>query len=118
IGAVSREAAREDPGVGAGRLHRDVPEVPGDRVATWLAVLAAVIGVLVVGAIVQPFGPPTNDPDAAASVLYFDRLAHGHRLESFVPTTPKPLLTLLFGLTWILVNDWRSLVLETLAVYG
>lgn len=78
------------------------------------AVLAAVVAVLVVAAVIDPFGPSLHDPDAAASVLYFDRIASGQRLEAFVPTTPKPLLTLLYGASWSLTGDWRLLGLWTL----
>ena len=56
--------------------------------------------------------------DAAASVLYFDRLVQGHHLESFVTTTPKPLLTLVYGLIYNLTGDWRAISLVVIAVFG
>ncbi|HKG19118.1 MAG TPA: hypothetical protein VKB00_05215, partial [Candidatus Limnocylindrales bacterium] len=80
--------------------------------AVGIAVLA-VIAVVAVGLVVQPFGPSLHDPDAAASVLFFDRIAAGNRLEAFVPTTPKPLLTLLYGAAWNATGDWRLLGLLT-----
>jgi hypothetical protein len=61
-----------------------------------------------------PLARATNDPDAAASVMYFGRISHGTHLEAFFPTTPKPLLTLLYGVTWSLTDDWRSLTLLTI----
>lgn len=85
--------------------------------AVGIAVLA-VIAVVAVGLVVQPFGPSLHDPDAAASVLFFDRIAAGNRLEAFVPTTPKPLLTLLYGAAWNATGDWRLLGLLTLAAFG
>ena len=60
----------------------------------------------------------TNDPDSMASVLYFQRLAAGTPLEVTVLTTPKPLLTVLYGVSWNLLHDWRSIVWETIAVHG
>jgi hypothetical protein len=83
-----------------------------------IAVLAAVVAVALVAAVIDPFGPSLHDPDAAASVLYFDRIASGQRLEAFVPTTPKPLLTLLYGASWSLAGDWRLLGLWTLAAFA
>ncbi len=83
-----------------------------------LAIAAGVAASLVVAAVIHPLGPTTIDPDAAASVLYFERITSGQRLEAFVPTTPKPLLTLLYGLTWGFVRDWRVLTWETLVAFG
>ncbi len=85
----------------------------------WLvAGLVGVLGLAVAAALIRPFEAPTIDPDAAASVLYFERLTAGQRLEAFVPTTPKPLLTLVYGLTWTALHDWRALTWETLGVFG
>ena len=82
-----------------------------------IAVLAALVAAVLVAAVIDPFGPSLHDPDAAASVLYFDRIVAGQRLEAFVPTTPKPLLTLLYGASWALTGDWRVLGLWTLVAY-
>jgi len=85
----------------------------------WLvAGLVGAIGIVVAAVLVRPFEAPTIDPDAAASVLYFERLVAGRRLEAFVPSTPKPLLTFVYGLTWTALHDWRALTWETLAVFG
>lgn len=53
--------------------------------------------------------------DAAASVLHFERIVAGRHLEAFVPTTPKPLITVVFGLLWALTHDWRAIAWATLA---
>ena len=77
-------------------------------------VLAALVAVL----LLDPLGAATIDPDATASVLYFQHIVSLRHLASFVPTTPKPLLTVVYGVTWTLGHDWRWLVLETIAVFG
>jgi len=53
-----------------------------------------------------------------ATVLYWQRITSGQRLEVTVLTTPKPLLTIIFGASWSLFHDWRVLVWETIAVQG
>ena len=65
---------------------------------------------------VQPLAGAANDTDAAATVLYFDRIIHGQRLEAFVPTTPKPLLTLIYGVAWNLTHGWRALTVLSIGV--
>lgn len=56
--------------------------------------------------------------DAASSVLYFDRLAAGVRLERFLGTTPKPFLTLVYGLLHAVFDDWRPISWLVVVVYG
>jgi hypothetical protein len=85
------------------------------------AVLAAIVGAaaaIVMIATIQPLGPATNDPDSAASVLYFERIVGGQRLEAFIATTPKPLLTIVDGIAWRLTGDWRVLGWITIAIFG
>ena len=77
---------------------------------------AAAIAAIVLWLAADPLAGPTNDTDSAASVLYFQRLVAGARLEAFVPTTSKPLLTVGFGLLWQLTHDWRALTIATLAI--
>ncbi len=97
---------------------------PDDRAGRRLLIPALLLltsGVaagLVVAVVVQPAGPTTIDPDAAASVLYFQRIIGGHRLETFVPTTPKPLLTLVYGTAWAALGDWRVLTWLTLGLFA
>jgi hypothetical protein len=63
---------------------------------------------------IQPLARFTNDTDSAATVLYFERIIHGQRLEAFVPTTPKPLLTVIYGLLWSVTQDWRALTIASI----
>jgi hypothetical protein len=81
-----------------------------------LSALVAAIAAVVLWLVVQPLTRATADTDAAASVMYFERIVQGHRLEAFYPTTPKPLLTLVFGVAWSLTHDWRSLAVMTIVV--
>lgn len=81
-----------------------------------LTALVALVAAVVLWLIVRPLAGAVNDTDAAASVLYFERIVHGQRLEAFVPTTPKPLLTVVYGIAWNITGDWRALTLLTIAV--
>ena len=83
-----------------------------------LGIIAAFVAIAWCVLTLDPLGAATIDPDAASSVLYFDRIFSGQHLEVFVPTTPKPLLTIVFGLSWALFNVWRLLVWETVLVWG
>jgi hypothetical protein len=77
-------------------------------VLLWAALTVAV------GLLVRLPGPATLDPDEHAAALYFDRLAAGDRLEEPLLSAPKPLLTVVHGLAWGTVHDWR--LAEALAV--
>lgn len=96
--------------------------VPGlaaaERPGLVLAVLAGLAAAVAAAVLTRPLGPTTMDPDGFASVLYFERIVAGRHLESFVPTTPKPLLTVTYGLLWALTGDWRVPVLLAVAGWG
>jgi hypothetical protein len=74
-----------------------------------ISVLVGLLAAAVLWLVAQPLAGAANDTDAATTVLYFDRIVHGQRLEAFLPTTPKPLLTVVYGLAWSLTGDWRTL---------
>jgi len=78
----------------------------------WLALAAGV------ALLVRLPGPAMLDPDEHAAVLYFDHLAHGQRLEEFLLSAPKPLLTLVYGLAWTLSHDWRAITALTVAAFA
>ena len=79
---------------------------------------AGLLAILVVTLVGRAWLSGTNDPDSTNSVIYFQRIVAGERLELTVLTTPKPLLTLLYGASWNLFHDWRVLVWMTIAVHG
>ena len=73
--------------------------------------LAAIFiaAVAVAASAIRPWiaAPPAFD--TAASVLHFDRIVAGRHLEQALSTTPKPLLTILYGLVYSATGDWRAL---------
>lgn len=76
-------------------------------------------GVVAVGLeLVRPFRTAPIAFDTAASVLQFERIASGRHLEALITTTPKPLLTVVDGLLYVLTGDWRPLSLATLAAFA
>src|SRR4029077_8446013 len=81
-------------------------------------VAAGLLAILVVTLVGRAWLSGTNDPDSTNSVVYFQRIVAGERLELTVLTTPNPLLTLLYGASWNLFHDWRVLVWLTIAVHG
>jgi hypothetical protein len=66
----------------------------------------------------RPFRSASVGFDSQASVLYFQRLVSGERLEIVVTTTGKPLITALFGALYVLTHDWRVLAWTTIVVHG
>ncbi len=87
------------------------------RAGVW-AGLIGVGAAIAVAVSIQAGGPAMNDPDSAASVVYFRSLVGTEPLETFISTTPKPLLTLVYGLAWTFSGDWRTLGWLTIAVFG
>src|SRR6185437_10112896 len=85
-----------------GRDDLGVPTIVPNMPETWTRrlALAAVAGAALVVCLVvlRPLDPATIDVDASASVLYFRQIVTGDRLDVLVPTTPKPLLTLIYGI--------------------
>ncbi|MGZ6272396.1 MAG: hypothetical protein ACXWPJ_10060, partial [Candidatus Limnocylindrales bacterium] len=86
------------------------------RAAGFLAVagVAAALALL----ILRPFEAGPVSYDAGSSVLHFQRIAAGRHLEAFISTTPKPLLTLIFGALFQLFGDWRALSWATVGAYA
>jgi hypothetical protein len=96
--------------------------VPGDGalppLPRWTWPLCWAVLTVALGLLVRLPGPAVLDPDEHASVLYFDRLVAGERLEEPLLSAPKPLLTVVHGLTWRAGHDWRLLEAVTVAVFA
>jgi hypothetical protein len=84
----------------------------------WAWPLCWVLLAVAVGLLVRLPGPAPLDPDEHASVLYFDRLVAGERLEEALLSSPKPLLTVVHGLAWRAGHDWRLLEAVTVAAFA
>ena len=56
--------------------------------------------------------------DTAASVLHFQRIFGGQHAELTLSTTPKPLLTLLYGVVYSATSDWRAISLAALGAWS
>lgn len=95
-----------------------VPSRHGAGVAWILTAVAGIAALLIAFVVARAWLAGTNDPDSMSSVLYFQRLISGQRLEVTVLTTPKPLHTLVYGVSWALFHDWRAIVWETIAVHA
>src|SRR5438093_1285054 len=82
--------------------------IASPRAARYLGLSGTFAAVaVVVFWLARPLQGGPAGPDAASSVLFFDRIASGQRLETWVNTTPKPLLTLVLGGLHGLTGDWR-----------
>jgi hypothetical protein len=104
-----------------GQVRAAPDAVQGERETDVIAALSFA-GLFVVAAAIQAYliraldGPAA--PDAASSVLYFQRIIAGRHLEAFVNTTPKPLLTVIYGTLVTRTHDWRLISLATVAAAG
>lgn len=83
-------------------------------VASVLAVGSAAFAIW----LIRPFGVGPITYDAASCVVFFDRIVSGRHLETFVNTTPKPLLTLIYGVLHAVTNDWRPITFATIGAYS
>src|SRR4029077_15638140 len=92
----------------------DVPHHPWRVYATFG--IPVLLGLLVGAWVIRPFSAGPVGFDSAASVIHFDRIISGQGLEAFVTATPKPLLTVMYGLVHSIVPDWRAI--SWLAILG
>lgn len=102
----------------AARILRGMPGARDRRAL--VAVLAAVFiaSVAVAASAIRPWIAAPLAFDTAASVLHFDRIVAGHHLEQALSTTPKPLLTILYGLVYSATGDWRAISVAALGAWG
>lgn len=82
-----------------------------------IAAAASLMAFLIAVLVVRPLAAPQVGFDTAASVLHFQRLVAGERLEAFVTTTPKPLLTLVFGVLHGMAG-WAGVAWASMAMHG
>lgn len=76
-------------------------------------------GALAVGLLlVRPWVAGAVSFDTASSILYFERIVSGQILESFVTTTPKPLLTVIYGSIYVATGDFRAVAVADLVAYA
>jgi hypothetical protein len=68
--------------------------------------------------LIRPIQVAAVDFDAAASVVYFERIVSGHRLEAWVGATPKPLLTVIYGVLHAILPDWRPIIWASIGAYA
>ena len=140
--AVVVEPGSRRPGAGRGHPRRSAPRgtppdadprrgqlmdearpepSPAPRRPSWDALLAVTVFVLATAVAIwasRPWIVGAVGSDAASTVLYFDRLAAGVRLERFLGTTPKPFLTLVYGSLHAAFGDWRAISWLVVVVYG
>jgi hypothetical protein len=91
----------------------------GARVRTvlpYLGLFVAAAGIATY--LIRPFRVGQIGFDAAASVLYFDRIVAGRHLESFISATPKPLFTVLYGVARGVTGDWRVISGLAIGIYA
>jgi len=102
------------------RTHilRGMPDAR-DRRALFVVLAAVFVASVAVAAyVIRPWIAAPLAFDTAASVLHFDRIMSGRHLEQALSTTPKPLLTLLYGLIYSATGDWRAISLAALGAWG
>jgi hypothetical protein len=81
---------------------------PGSRAARAVIVAGTFVGVSAILLwLVRPLSGGPAASDAASSVLYFERIMSGRHLEAWLNTTPKPLLTLVYGILHAVDGEWR-----------
>ena len=79
-----------------------------------LFALALAVGLYVA----RPLRSASIGFDSQVAVVDFARLLAGRHVEVFLSTTPKPLLTVIFGPLQLLSHDWRTLAWATLLAFG
>jgi hypothetical protein len=86
----------------------------------WWLLACSVFGIalLVALELVRPFIAGPVGFDSAASVIHFDRIVAGRHLEAFVTATPKPLLTVVYGVLHAVTGDWRAVSLATILCFA
>lgn len=79
---------------------------------------AFALSVLIGAELARPVRGASIAYDSQVAVLHWDRIVGGQLLEGFITTTPKPLLTVVFGVLHGLTGDWRALAWATILAFG
>jgi hypothetical protein len=84
-----------------------------------MSVVGLFCGALAVGAwLARPFATASIAFDSQVAVVDFSRLLAGRHVTEFLSTTPKPLLTFIFGPLELLTHDWSTLAWATLLAFA
>lgn len=86
------------------------------RAAPWVILFA--VATEIAWSRIGPLAAGQVGYDSAASVLYFERIMAGQRLEAFVAATPKALLTVVYGVLYTLTHDWRPISMLAVGIFG
>ena len=108
--AMSGSPVRTEPGPADARGR--------DPILLIGAIAGAVAATLLLGSMIRPLEAGAVGFDSAGSVIHFDRIMAGQHLEAFVTVTPKPWLTLVYGVIHALLPDWRAISLAALGAFG
>jgi hypothetical protein len=119
---IARPGERDEVSAGRGEgitpAGLALPRVAATLIRWWPYAILFGATVLVGAELARPLRSASIGFDSAATVLYFQRIVGGQPLEAFVTTTPKPLLTVLFGVLQSITHDWRTLAWLTLLAQG
>jgi hypothetical protein len=84
-----------------------------------MSVAGLFCGALAIGAwLARPLATASIAFDSQVAVVDFSRLLAGRHVTEFLSTTPKPLLTFIFGPLELLTHDWRTLAWATLLAFA
>jgi hypothetical protein len=106
------------PAVTASRILDLVSTASLDRLRGATLAILFIAACAIAFEFARPFASGAVGFDSAASVIHFDRIAEGRRLEAFVTATPKPLLTVVYGTLMAVFGDWRAISIATILAFG
>ncbi len=97
------------------------PPMPRRSILTLrrISVAGLFLGALAIGGfLARPVATASIGFDSQVAVVDFSRLLAGRHVTEFLTTTPKPLLTFIFGPLQLLTHDWRALAWATLLAFA
>lgn len=81
-------------------------------------VASGALAVVIATELTRPIHAGPVSFDVGSEVLHFERIVQGQRLEQMLTTTPKPLLTLVYGLLHAWTDDWRAISWASILSFG